>query len=689
MKPAIHTLIMLMFTVCPAVAQVVNPQTERPSRTMDQEIKEALIPAYRQIHQAQLEAPQIIFDGYEQAGKLHPAELTADGTIDTVSFNVTMQKPSLEVPWLYTDFTTNMYDRTTAGRVDYRNLSKRWNQHTEEWWVSDIINQISPTTPCDPFCSDYQRRVFNANGQVQSGFRTLRMPDYTDSFNWSVSEQDFIPSTRSIGTQDEQGRTLTSWMLFYNWESLSFRPGRYTEYVYDEFHRTIDEINLNFSPDSLYTSGTRRIMNYNSDHLPTLQLNQEMPAGHPDTTSWVNQQRTTFDYGSARLEQRVELWDAVTEEWTNYIKGYSYYTNMHYPDSSITYLWNAQTEEFRAIAKLIREYDTQNNLKLELTFMSTAEGLANTGRTEYTYNEDGKLVHQVIYGGTGGELFKTTERRYEYNDNGNQVFAENLGFSTTGVLSTGTRDYLVYEGTNYLGYYRYSYNQVEESWSLHTYFFSGRPTGERVVERQTMTTSWSGPSFIRTAFVSENKPVVFNDGPVFMAAGDTIRFTIEGIDTRLQTPAISITGLPEGAQFNPETREFVWVVPEVVPTSMMVRGETSLGSFETEVFFIDPATITSAEVNAEIPNRITLSQNYPNPFNPLTNIAFELDYPSQVTVEVFDVTGRLVGIAARGMYAAGRHVVSFDGRSLASGVYIYRLRTPEYVSSAMKMTLIK
>lgn len=92
----------------------------------------------------------------------------------------------------------------------------------------------------------------------------------------------------------------------------------------------------------------------------------------------------------------------------------------------------------------------------------------------------------------------------------------------------------------------------------------------------------------------------------------------------------------------------------------------------------------------ELPQKVTLHQNYPNPFNPTTTIAFELPVESRVTIDIFDVMGRRVQTISRNKrYSAGYHKVTWNGaQHLASGVYLYRMRTADKVL-VKKMTLIK
>jgi subtilisin family serine protease len=74
------------------------------------------------------------------------------------------------------------------------------------------------------------------------------------------------------------------------------------------------------------------------------------------------------------------------------------------------------------------------------------------------------------------------------------------------------------------------------------------------------------------------------------------------------------------------------------------------------------------------PLEFALGQNYPNPFNPSTFIDYMIPRSTYVTLEVFDLLGKLVRTLVSGEQGFGPHSVSFDGAGLASGVYFYRLR---------------
>jgi len=94
------------------------------------------------------------------------------------------------------------------------------------------------------------------------------------------------------------------------------------------------------------------------------------------------------------------------------------------------------------------------------------------------------------------------------------------------------------------------------------------------------------------------------------------------------------------------------------------------------------------------PRRYELLGNFPNPFNPVTEIRYALPAPADVTLEVYDLSGRVVRRLLRGQAQdPGRYAVLWDGRSdrgvsVASGVYFYRL-TADGRSLSRKMILLK
>jgi hypothetical protein len=82
-----------------------------------------------------------------------------------------------------------------------------------------------------------------------------------------------------------------------------------------------------------------------------------------------------------------------------------------------------------------------------------------------------------------------------------------------------------------------------------------------------------------------------------------------------------------------------------------------------------------------------LYNNYPNPFNPATTISFDLPRPGDVTLQVFDMLGRVVAVLAQGRMEAGKHQRTFDATRLSSGVYFYRLTAGSFVQTRKLLLL--
>lgn len=95
-----------------------------------------------------------------------------------------------------------------------------------------------------------------------------------------------------------------------------------------------------------------------------------------------------------------------------------------------------------------------------------------------------------------------------------------------------------------------------------------------------------------------------------------------------------------------------------------------------------------AEVVFDVPKDFVLHQNYPNPFNPSTTIKFAVPKTSLVNIKVYDLTGQEVSVLVNEVKEAGTYEIKFDARSLASGIYLYRM-TAENFSSVRKLNILK
>jgi len=82
-----------------------------------------------------------------------------------------------------------------------------------------------------------------------------------------------------------------------------------------------------------------------------------------------------------------------------------------------------------------------------------------------------------------------------------------------------------------------------------------------------------------------------------------------------------------------------------------------------------------------VPTTYKLEQNYPNPFNPVTNISFSVIENNLTTLKIYDVLGKEVNTLVNRVLPKGNYNIQFNAVGLASGVYIYRLISGNFISS--------
>lgn len=94
------------------------------------------------------------------------------------------------------------------------------------------------------------------------------------------------------------------------------------------------------------------------------------------------------------------------------------------------------------------------------------------------------------------------------------------------------------------------------------------------------------------------------------------------------------------------------------------------------------------QIPNEMPSNFQLSQNYPNPFNPSTEINYSIPKSGLVTLKVYNILGQEVATLYNGFQRAGAYTATFDASKLASGIYLYRLESGNFVQTK-KMILMK
>jgi len=118
------------------------------------------------------------------------------------------------------------------------------------------------------------------------------------------------------------------------------------------------------------------------------------------------------------------------------------------------------------------------------------------------------------------------------------------------------------------------------------------------------------------------------------------------------------------------------------------QDDTMYIATDESVWRSNPDTTVNVKDKTTVIKQYSLSQNYPNPFNPNTQINYTVKDAGSVKIEVFDILGRKVESLVNELKQPGNYSVTFNAKSITSGVYFYKLEINDY-TSVKKMMFLK
>ncbi|MEE3258246.1 MAG: FlgD immunoglobulin-like domain containing protein, partial [Candidatus Latescibacterota bacterium] len=166
--------------------------------------------------------------------------------------------------------------------------------------------------------------------------------------------------------------------------------------------------------------------------------------------------------------------------------------------------------------------------------------------------------------------------------------------------------------------------------------------------------------------------------------GDSLAVSLEDKRWQLVEIPLETLGLP-GSNPPPVFRS--------VRISGNLRGTSHIADLAL-VAAAPPANTAVRETREDaLPAIFTLAQNFPNPFNAATTIRFELPERADVELALYNLAGQRIATLATGERPAGTYTLTWDGRddsgrALASGLYLYRLRSGQ-TTETRKLTLLR
>jgi hypothetical protein len=129
--------------------------------------------------------------------------------------------------------------------------------------------------------------------------------------------------------------------------------------------------------------------------------------------------------------------------------------------------------------------------------------------------------------------------------------------------------------------------------------------------------------------------------------------------------------------------EFGGLVDTTSPSTKDILADSIMHFFGVFVEEVDEDTNASM-----LPRVYGLHQNYPNPCYNHTGVKYQIPRKGNVSLHIYDVSGRLLDILINREVEAGYHSMKLDTKGYASGVYFYRL-TAGGKTFTRKMTVVK
>ncbi len=215
---------------------------------------------------------------------------------------------------------------------------------------------------------------------------------------------------------------------------------------------------------------------------------------------------------------------------------------------------------------------------------------------------------------------------------------------------------------------------------------------------QGAVTSISGFSFspvLLTHFANSGRPTNLKGYYKFTSVGsDTFYIVIslyknsEGIGGGIFTATANTDSYTE---FNAAINYNVSDNPDSAAIGISIRP--AVNSHTGSMFLVDDLSLINNPTDAaadklQIPEAFGLEQNYPNPFNPETQIKYQIPKQTRVSLKVYDLLGNKIASLVDEELPAGFYSVKFNGSSLSSGIYFYRIEAGDF-SATKKFLLLK
>lgn len=387
---------------------------------------------------------------------------------------------------------------------------------------------------------------------------------------------------------------------------------------------------------------------HNSNGSKTSEVSQDLIG-----TSRVNNSRNTYDYdiNGNIVSSLSEIWDDLT--WLNVgLHTYSY-DSSGVIDTVLSGWW--QDSSWVNSSRHTYESDSSGNITSLLLEQWDGSELTNATLTTFEHDTNGNTTFALIAMWSDSTWLNNSHYTYTYNIHGNQTHELHEvwdGSEWVNAYQT-SKDYDSNENLVLRLYDRWSVDSTWERLTRNTYSYS--PGGHRI---SVLSEGWDGAGWFNRYLRNYG----YDDN------GNVTLVTCE-------------TWLDES-----------WVLDN---SPFIIWGE--FGNYyqyygaEAELFYT--ATTTDIEYYEVNVSEFSLSQNFPNPFNPSTTLLYNLSEQVDVTLTVYDITGRTVAILVNQTRLAGHYEAHWNGmdemgKPVSSGMYFAKLQAGQY-TSIVKMVYLR
>ncbi|KUG25451.1 hypothetical protein ASZ90_004727 [hydrocarbon metagenome] len=397
----------------------------------------------------------------------------------------------------------------------------------------------------------------------------------------------------------------------------------------------------------------------------------------------------SYEMSGSSLEERSETYwrESVVSRRKTYISGYPKSENFTFgikvysEDFSELYYTSPEVSynEMEANVTVTVNNDTLGTLKLDGIPQANEKYIFDI-EFEYPENSDFSKYYFSLFTYGSGEFHAWIENGEfsTISDPANNIFAGDkymtIGYPSTafnvfsiGAFTTRT-SWVNFNGTPY---------SVNGTLTDRAYFSSIGPTRDgRVKPDFSAPGHWIAAGYSKDANL--NPATILDEKTVLMQGTSMSAPHFTGVVALLleQNPNLTYDEVFEVLKNTAIADDITRAVP---------NNEFGYGRIDVHAAL--QSIITSVDDNS-VPVEYNLSQNYPNPFNPSTTLSFSIPKQTYVSLKVYDVLGKEVTELVNEEKSAGNYKIDFDASNLSSGIYIYTLKSNEFIK-ARKMMLIK